>query len=246
MPKAAAMPTTTDTVMVTLTDSGVCRLMTWLSPNFPVGAFAYSHGLEYAVEAGEVHDADSLAVWVDGILRFGAGRVDAALFRSAYDAARFNDEARLAWTVERADAQRGTSELALESAAQGRAFLQTLFRVWPDARLRRWAVDLEIAGREPAYPVVVGVACALAEIPIRPALAAYLNAFAANLVSAVVRLVPLGQTDGQLCIAVLEDTIRSAVDAALERARDDLGSAAVTADWMSMKHETQYTRLFRS
>lgn len=232
--------------MATLTDSGLCRLMTWLSPNFPVGAFAFSHGLESAVDAGDVDDVDSLTRWVGGIVSFGAGRIDAALFRSAFESIRGNDDARLAWTVDRADVHRGTSELALESTAQGRAFIQTLLQVWPDARLARWNVELERSGREPVYAVALGVACGLADIPMRPALVAYLQAFAANLVSSAVRLVPLGQTDGQRCLAALEDTILSAVEAALRRAPDDLGSAAITVDLMSMRHETQYTRLFRS
>ena len=232
--------------MATITDDGLCRLMTWLSPNFPVGAFAYSHGLEYAVETGDLHDAESLTRWVGGIVTFGAGRVDDALLCSAFRAVCSNDAAQLAWAVERADAHRGTSELALESAGQGRAFLQTLLQVWPHPRLTRWSDELERTGREPAYAVAVGVACALADIPLRPSLVAYLNAFAANLVSAMVRLVPLGQTDGQRSLAALEETILSAAEAALRRAPDDLGSTAVTVDWMSMQHETQYTRLFRS
>lgn len=232
--------------MDTLTASGLARLMTWLSPGFPVGAFAYSHGLEYAVEDGQVTDADSLTQWVDGIVTFGAGRVDASLFRAAFEAVRDGDDVRLARVTERADVQRGSAEMALESASQGRAFLQTLLRVWPKPRLARWFDELAHTGREPAYAVSVGVACALAGVPLRAALTAYLTAFAANLVSAVVRLVPLGQTDGQRAVAALEETVVAAVNAAMRRDPDDLGSAALTVDWMSMQHETQYTRIFRS
>lgn len=232
--------------MNTITDSSLAKLQTWLSPSFPVGAFAYSHGLEYAVETGDVCDCETLTCWVEGIITIGAGRIDATLFRAAYEAVRDGDNQRLARIVERADAQRGTSEMALESAAQGRAFLTTLIKVWPRPRLLHWHEELKKAGREPAYGVAVGVSCALAEIPLRPALVAYLNAFAANLVSAVVRLVPLGQTDGQRAMHELEDTVIEAANAALVRDLDDLGGAALTVDWMSMRHETQYTRLFRS
>ena len=229
-----------------ITDSGLAQLMTWLSPNFPVGAFAYSHGLEHAVESGDVADVTDLTRWIDGILSFGAGRVDAMLFRAAYEAVREQGEARLMWAVEHGEALRGTSELALESTAQGRAFLDTLEKVWPHDRLSAFQDMLARNAREPAYPVAVAVACALAEIPLHAGLVAYLNAFAANLVSAVVRLVPLGQTDGQRALAALEESITGAAAAALARDPDDLGSAALAVDWHAMRHETQYTRLFRS
>lgn len=228
------------------TDPDLLRLMTWLSPGFPVGAFAYSHGLEHAVECGDVVDAESLTRWVGGILTFGAGRVDAALFRAAWQAICDDDSPRLDWAVERGDVQRGSAEMALESATQGRAFLDTVLKVWPQPRLSTWRQHLDQSGRQPAYPVAVGVCCALATIPLRPALVAYLHAFSTNLVSAVVRLVPLGQTDGQRTIAALEQNIVDAAAAALRREPDDLGSAALAVDWHSIQHETQYTRLFRS
>jgi len=232
--------------MTTLTDSALIRLQTWLSPSFPVGAFAYSHGLEYAVKTGDVGDVDSLTRWVSGVISFGSGRVDASLFRAAFEAIGNDDNDRLARIVERADAQRATLEMALESASQGRAFMETLIKIWPHPKLLQWQRELKHMQRQPAYCVALGVACALADMPLRPALAAYLNAFAANLVSAVVRLVPLGQTDGQRALLNLEETVIKAVAAALTRAPDDLGSAALSVDWMSMQHETQYTRLFRS
>lgn len=232
--------------MDTITDKALCRLMTWLSPGFPVGAFAFSHGLEFAVEAGDIHDCETLTHWVEGILTFGAGCVDATLFCAAFEAAGEQDDERLAGVVERAAALRGSAEMALETNAQGAAFLITLPRIWPHPGLIRWTENLERNGQGAAYPVAVGVACALAEIPLRPALVAYLNAFSGNLVSAVVRLVPLGQTDGQRALAALEKTIIEAAAAALRRPLCDLGSAALAVDWMSVQHETQYTRLFRS
>lgn len=229
-----------------LDDRGLYRLMTWLSPNFPVGAFAYSHGLEYAVETQDVRDGDSLTQWVGGIITFGAGRVDGALFRAAWEAVRANDDEKLAETVARADALRGTSEMARESSAQGRAYLGTLLKTWPQPRLQAWADALAEQQREPAYGVAVAVAAALADVPLKAALVALLNAFAANLVSAGVRLVPLGQTDGQRAMADLEAVVINAADQILQRDADDVGSAAIMVDWMSMQHETQYTRLFRS
>lgn len=229
-----------------VTDANLCRLMTWMSPSFPVGAYAYSHGLEYAVENGLVRDAGELTRWITGILVFGGGRLDAGLFRWAWDAVRDGDRDMLSRVVERASVLRGSAELALESAAQGRAFLDTVLQAWPRPTLYDWRDQLAEAGREPAYPVSVGVACAVVGIPLRPALTSYLHAFAANLVSAGVRLVPLGQTAGQQTMAALEQPITDAADAALDRDPEDLAAAALVVDWTSMQHETQYTRLFRS
>lgn len=237
-----ATPKTTETVG----GAGLYRLTTWLSPNFPVGAFAYSHGIEFAVEDGLIRDCPDLTRWVEGVVSFGAGRLDAALFRAAWEAIAKDDAIALREASEWGGALRGTSELALESASQGRAFLDTVMRVWPEARLARWREELSADGREPAHAVAVGVAAALAEVPLKPALVAYLHAFASNLVSAALRLVPLGQTDGQRAMAELEKTVISSVEAAIRRAPGDLGGAALTVDWASMRHETQYTRLFRS
>lgn len=227
-------------------DFTLCRLMTWLSPSFPVGAYAYSHGLEHAVEAGLVADAVQLDRWVSGLLAFGAGRFDAALFRGGWEAARDDDRAALAAVVERGAVTRGAAELALESAAQGQAFLDTVLQVWPRPWLYDWKAALAESGRTPVYPVAVGVACAVAAVPLRPALTAYLHAFAANLVSAGVRLVPLGQTAGQQAMASLEQVVLDAVETALTEEPEDAAASALVADWTSIKHETQYARLFRS
>ncbi len=232
--------------MAEITDGALYKMMTWLSPGFPVGAFAYSHGVEYAVEAGVIHDGASLRTWIEGVLAFGAGRVDAALFRAAHEAESSRDDDRLARVVEKGEVLRGSSELALESIQQGRAFLQTINEIWPNMRLEIWQNSLALTERAPAYCIAVGVAAALAGVPLRAGLNAYLNAFSANLVSASVRLVPLGQTDGQRVIAGVEGTVLDAVEEALVRDPDDFGAAALTVDWMSMQHETQYTRLFRS
>lgn len=232
--------------MVEPPDMALCRLLTWLSPSFPVGAYAYSHGLEYAVEAGLAGDAVQLDRWVSGLLSFGAGRLDAALFRGAWQAARDNDPDSLAEVVERGEITRGAAELALESTAQGRAFLETALQVWPRPWLYDWKAALSRSGRAPVYPVAVGVSCAVAGIPLRPALTAYLHAFAANLVSAGIRLIPLGQTAGQQVMASLEQIILDAAEAALTEEPEDAAASALTADWTSIRHETQYARLFRS
>lgn len=219
------------------------RLMAWLSPSFPVGAFSYSHGLEQAVEAGLVHDLATTIAWVEAVLRHGSGRVDAGLFLAAHGAA-FDDG--LDAVVALADAWRGTAELARESAAQGTAFVLAVESAWPDPWWAEWRARLKATGRQPAYAVAVAVAAARASITAEDALAAYLHAFAANLVSAAVRLVPLGQSDGQRAIAAMEPVILAAVLAAGTRPPEDRGGSLPMLDWCSMAHETQYTRLFRS
>lgn len=224
--------------------NALLRLMTWLSPAFPVGGFSYSHGLERAVEAGLVTDRASLIPWVETVLRHGAGRADAGLLLEAMRA--HADPDRLDRLVELADALRGSAELALESSAQGTAFVATIAAAWPDPWLDQWRIRLKRMNRQPAYAVAVGVVAARAEIVEADALLATLQAFAATLVSAAIRLVPLGQTDGQRAMAALEPVIEQAVHLALTRPFSDLGSASVMVDWCSLTHEIQYTRLFRS
>jgi urease accessory protein len=238
------IPMTTDDL--TLNPTGLMRLMTWLSPSFPVGAYTYSHGVEYAVEDGRVTSADSLINWVEGVLEFGAGRIDAVLFCAAWRAARAGDEGALFEIGVEADCWRGTSEMALEATAQGRAFVSTTQKVWGDGIVTRWASAMRNDDRLPSYPVAVGIAAAEQSVPLRDALTAYLHAMAANLVSSAVRLVPLGQTDGVRSLSSLDQAVTVAVDHAMQTDLADLGAAAPMVDWTSMKHETQYTRLFRS
>lgn len=229
-----------------LSEGNLLRLMTWLSPSFPVGGYTYSHGVEYAIETGRVNCVDSLTNWLSGIVRFGAGGTDATFFVEAYKAACEGDMDRLMMATAYAEAMTPTSEMRLEATAQGEAFLKTIMKVWPDDRLIDWKECMGKARRKPTYAICVAVVAALSDVPLKAALTAFLHALVSNLVSAGVRLVPLGQTDGQIAIANLEQTILQAVDAAIDRPFEDIGSAAVMVDWTSAKHETQYTRLFRS
>jgi urease accessory protein len=218
------------------------RLMAWLSPAYPVGAFSYSSGIEWAVEAGDVTDAQTLRRWLEPVLAHGGGFCDAVFFIHAHRAAAGTDLAALHTVAELAAALAPSKERFLETTAQGRAFLEATHAAWPCAMLE-WALarDAPIA-----YPVAVGIAVAGHGIALEPALAAYLQAVAANLVSAGVRLIPLGQTDGQRVLAALEPVIAETAARALACRLEDAGSAAFRADLASMRHETQYTRLFRS
>lgn len=247
MPEAKTSGTITMTPDATaISESALYQLMTWLSPAFPVGGYTYSHGIEYAVEAGLVTDRVSLTRWVTGILLHGSGGVDATFAGAAWKAASTGDGEELARVAEYAEVFRGTAEIALESRAQGRAFLDAIRRAWPHPKLEVWMEELAASERAPAYPVAVGVAAALAGIPRDPAVTAYLHTFAANLVSAGVRLAPLGQSDGLAALAALESPVRTAAADARSRDLDDIGTATVMVDWTSMQHETQYTRLYRS
>jgi urease accessory protein len=218
------------------------RLMIWLSPAYPVGGYSYSHGLEWTVEAGKVCDAGSLGDWIEDILRYGAGRTDAILLGETWRAVHGGDERLLAETVELAAALAPSAERRLETLAQGAAFLSATRAVWPSPALERLAAQAEHV----AYPVAVGACAAVHGLPLAPTAQAFTQSFAASLVSAGVRLIPLGQTDGLRVLARLEPLIPPLVARALDARLDDVGSATVMADIASMRHETQYTRLFRS
>jgi urease accessory protein len=215
--------------------------MTWLSPAFPVGGFSYSHGLEWVVETGKVRDAATLGAWIEDLLVHGAGRTDAIFLAEAWRAIAADDATLLRVAVELGAAFVPSAERRQETLAQGAAFLTAVGAVWPHP-----AVASLHAREEIAYPVAVGVCAAAHGLPLAATAQAFTQAFAANLVSAGVRLVPLGQTDGLRVIARLEPLIPRIVANALGATLDDVGGIAVMADIASMRHETQYTRLFRS
>jgi urease accessory protein len=222
------------------------RLQSWLSPVFPTGSYSYSHGLEWAVEAGHVHDRETLVDWLEADLCYGSGRNEAIFFNEAWRCTLNNDRARLFEIAELAAALRGTAELALESSRQASACLATLRQVWPDRVLHWLSETLRRRGIQPALAVVLGVRAARQGLPANLALPAFLQASIANLVTAGVRMIPLGQTDGQLAIAALEEAVLHVSAQAQEATVEDLGSAAFMVDFASVAHETQYTRLFRS
>jgi urease accessory protein len=219
------------------------RLMAWLSPAYPIGAFSYSSGIEWAVEAGDIKDAATLRQWLAGMLGAGGGFCDAVLFVHAHRAVAENDDAALHTAAELSAALVTSKERLLETTAQGRAFLDTTRAAWPCAAL----AQLDAAWRGAiALPIAVGVTCAGHGIPCEPALHVFLHALVANWISAGVRLIPLGQTDGQRVLAALEDGIAGCAARALVTPLDEAGSCTVRADIAGMRHETQYTRLFRS
>ena len=235
-----------------MTDGTLYRLLTWTSPAYPTGAYTYSHGLEFAVEAGLVHDLASSTAWVRHLIEHGVGRRDAIILYGVMTASTATSggdgHGSLADWNALARALAATSETALETEAQGDAFLRVSRQAWPHADLDRW---LAHCGGEPiAFPVAFGLVAGLHRAAPEATVLAYLHALSANAVSAAVRLVPLGQTDGQRLQAALADTVAQRVADTLARVPDldddRLASACPVIDWASMAHETQYSRLFRS
>lgn len=219
------------------------RLMTWLSPSFPVGSFSYSSGIEWAVEAGDIADMTTLQQWLAAMLLEGAGFCDGILLCHAYRAASAMDGPMLNDVAELAAAFVPSRERHLETTAQGRAFVEIARSAWNCEALDLLASH--VAGPV-AYPVAVGVLAAGHRIPPALTLHAFLHATTSNWISAGVRLIPLGQTDSQRVLAALESVIAATAEKSFDASLDDLASATFRADIASMRHEAQYTRLFRS
>lgn len=219
------------------------QLLVWLSPAFPVGAFAYSHGLEWAVASGAVKDRSSLEDWLAALGGHGALRTDLTLLAMAWLAAEGEEWEQVRYVADLAVALQPTAERHLETVTQGNAFLAAIRAAWPCPAVTRLG---EIKGGDVAYPVAVGIAAGGHAVPLPATLEAYAIAFTTNLVSAAIRLGVIGQTDGQRVIARLLPSLLIAATAAASATEDDLGSATFAADLASMHHETQYTRLFRS
>ncbi|WP_345741856.1 urease accessory protein UreF [Roseibium album] len=258
-PKATFMGTVTGTITTAgkhppmndiVSPAALYRLMTFLSPAFPVGAFSYSHGLEQVIEQGGVKDAAELEDWLSGILRYGAGRNDAILLKETLLAGQEGDASSVIELRELGLALQPSRERHLETSAQGTAFMQTVAKSWPpDAGTTAGKLfrDLVAADHDPwPYPVAFGLVCAAHAIPVKAAATSFLQAFVANIVSAAIRAVPIGQNDGQRTIAGLEPVVFEVSETALCSGLDDLGSSAFLADIASMAHEIQYSRLFRS
>lgn len=205
--------------------TNLLTLAQWLSPAFPVGSFAYSHGVETAIRDGAITDAASLELWLHDVLAEGSGRADAVLLAVAHRGEDVNDLAR---------AFAASSERLRESERQGAAFAGTVRAVW--------GLDLP----DFMYPVAVGRASALKWLDARTTAALYLQSFASNLVSAAVRLVPLGQTDGQKVLAALSPLCQAVAAEAVTADPEDLWSNAWASDIAQMRHETMEPRLFQS
>lgn len=244
----------TTSMAMPMAETALYDLMSWMSPAWPIGAFAHSSGLEWAVEAGHVTTRASTAEWIAAMIDHGSIRNDTVLFVHAWRAADAGDAARLHEVAELAAASQTGFERRLEATAQGAAF----------RRIALSSIETAAIGKEPsfaallspiddedlAYPVVAAAIFAAQGIPLAQALTAWLHGAASNLVSAAQRLVPLGQTDGQRVLRDLRAAIFAAVESAVALPHgdpfDQLRGCTLVAELGCMAHETQYTRLFRT
>ncbi|WP_061930489.1 urease accessory UreF family protein [Aureimonas sp. AU22] len=234
------MPAGTITVMIdgtppdTIGPAALLKLQTWLSPAFPVGAFGYSHGLEAAIAAGLLRRADDCADWIETLLVHGSGWNDLVLLAAAHRAAMAGDAGALTEVAELAGALSGSAERRRETAELGSAFA---------AAAAPWGSGTVEAM---AYPVAVGALAARESVPLGAAATAFAHAFAANLLSVCVRLVPLGQREAVAILHQLEPVLVETARRAATSTLDDLGSATILSDIQAMRHETLETRLFRT
>lgn len=217
-------------------------LLHWLSPAFPTGGFAYSHGLERAVHEGLVPDGAALEAWIADLLTRGSAWNDLVLLAGSYGAAERLDGRWLEDINDLAIALAGGRERALETLAQGNAFLAHM-DPWPST-----ALDLlkRPVGMRVALPVAVAAAAAGQGLALEAVLCAFAHAFAANLVAAGQRLMALGQAEGVKVLAALAPLILEVAPRAAHSSLDDLGTMTVKSDIAAMRHETQYSRVFRS
>lgn len=219
------------------------EVLIWLSPAFPTGAFAFSHGLERLADAGIVRDRATLEDWLSDLIVIGSLRNDLILLAASWRAASARDESALDAAAELAAALCPTGERRLETLTTGASFASAVLSAWPSPLLE------QVASRQAsrlAYPVAVGAAAGERGLNLGTTLQAYAIAFASNIVSAAIRLGLIGQFDGQRVLASQLAGFRSAAAAAIQAELDDLGGAMFLSDIASIEHETQYTRLFRS
>jgi urease accessory protein len=242
MATATAITMTTDAQQLQL-------LLAWMSPAFPIGGFAYSHGLEFAIDDRQVADAETLRQWIEDVLTRGSGWNDAVIFARCWD----EDAGAL---NELALALAGSRERYLETTSLGNAFLQAA-SAWPaDVELMRpldpplprgeGGFSVRFNDSDVAYPVAAGCFCRAADIERASALLAYLQGFASSLISVAVRLIPLGQTQGLAVLRDLMPVIAATAARAASATLADLGSSTIGADIAAMRHETQYSRVFRT
>lgn len=213
------------------TQDDLLTLTQWFSPAFPIGAYSYSHGLEWAIDAGEVAGAETLATWVADALSDGSGRNDALCLAAAHGA---TSALELAEIDALCRAFASSRERLMETTQQGAAFCKAVAAIWGG----------EIG--ELCYPVAVGAAARAQGLPLELTLALYLQAFASTLISVGIRLIPLGQTEGHRLIRALAPLCRDLAGQTRDGDLSDLGSTAFLADIAAMKHETQYSRIFRT
>lgn len=227
--------TTRPITLTTMSDPAASlRLMAWLSPAFPVGAFSYSHGLERAVGDAVVRNADELHGWIESLLDCGTAWNDALLVAEAWR--RAQDGSGLDELAELCEAMAGSAERHLETMAQGAAFARYV---------AQWTGERALPDPCP-YPVAFGASAGWGGLDREATVAAFAQGFASNQIQAGIRLSLLGQEAGVRLLHALEPKIVAMARRAARASLDNLGGAALIAEIAAMNHEMQHTRLFRS
>ena len=214
--------------MYTPTDSKLITVMQWLSPAFPIGGFAYSHGLEWAIDKGYVSNREELKKWISDLLEYGSLKNDAILIKLVLQGSDPKEINELAMALCPA------SERLSETQLQGGAFCKIMREVW----------SLEID--ELTLPIALALAAKNENIDQNLVLPAYLHSFCSNLISVAMRLIPIGQTDGQKTLRELSPLISDSVRAVAKSDKDDLGSACFLSDVSAMQHEYLQPRVFKT
>lgn len=214
--------------MYTPTDSKLITVMQWLSPAFPIGGFAYSHGLEWAINKGYVSNREELQKWISDLLEYGSLKNDAILIKLVLQGSDPKEINELALALCSA------SERLSETQLQGGAFCKIMREVW----------SLEID--ELTLPIALALAAKNESIDQNLVVPAYLHSFCSNLISVAMRLIPIGQTDGQKTLRELSPLISDSVRAVAKSDKDDLGSACFLSDVSAMQHEYLQPRVFKT
>ena len=226
---------------ITLTHSHFLTILQLASPALPVGAYGYSEGLEMLIENGTITNIENLKDWLKSELIYGSIRLDAAIMMRGFYAVKSGDRSALKrWNLW-LSAARDTEELRAASWQMGRSLMQLLGKLEPEI-----LPVVNAVGYPANYAIAFAIACAHWDINIQAALLAYLHSWANNLITAGIKLIPLGQTAGQELLLGLQPLLITTVGEILTMADDDLGCCNWGLSLASMQHETQYTRLFRS
>jgi urease accessory protein len=210
------------------------------SPALPIGAFTYSQGLEWAVEVGWVRDPQTLSDWLEGLMGDGLGRLELPILARLYRACAADDPDAVAAWGQRLHASRETRELRAEERNRARALIDLLGGLGL-ARAGEWREALAHCQAAPFALAAVHWQIALEDCAL-----GYAWGWLENQVAAAIKLIPLGQTDGQRVQLALAERLPALVEAALRLEDDEIGAAAPALAIASARHETQYTRLFRS
>lgn len=217
------------------------HLLQLASPALPVGAYSYSEGIETLVDNGTIANESSLKDWLEAELKYGAIRIEAAVMIRAYQATQLGDVAALLYWNHWLSAARETEELRQQSWQMGRSLMRLMLEIQP-----QFADMINVIGNRCNFAIAFSIAAADWKIDISDALLGYLHSWVTNLITAGIKLIPLGQTAGQQMLLKLHINLLDASEEILALEDDELSSCGWGLSLASMAHETQYTRLFRS